>query len=477
MKSTTDKFVEILDRINEPAGLILVVVLALCGIWFTLWTRGVQFRLLGEAVKLLFVPEKGRGKGGKKISSFEAFNISLASRIGTGNLAGVATAIAIGGPGAIFWMWVMALIGAANAFVECTLAQLFKIKGKESFIGGPAYYIAKGLKCKWFACIFAVAIILDFGLTNNMVQSNTISIAFTTAFGIDGWWMSGILTAMTLAVIFGGVQRIAKISSVIVPVMALLYLGVTVLVFVLRYESIPDVFMLIVENAFGVGPALGGGVGMAIIFGFKRGLFSNEAGEGSAPNAAATADVSHPVKQGLIQSLGVFTDTLLICSCTAFIILCSGLYDSGANGIELTQLALTGQIGSIGSVLIAVLIFFFAFSSVIGNYYYGECNLYFMTRNRHVLFGFRLLVGALVCIGAITTLEVAWGLVDIFMFIMTACNLVALVLLGKYAVRCLKDYMSQRRRGLNPVYRSSTIPEIADVTECWRESETESQNL
>ena len=459
------KLAEALDRINEPAGLILVVVLALCGIWFTIRTRGVQFRLIFEAIRLLFVPTKGS----KQISSFEAFNISLASRIGTGNLAGVATAIAIGGPGAIFWMWVMALIGGANAFIECTLAQLFKIRGKDSFIGGPAYYIQKGLKKRWFACVFAVAIILDFGLTNNMVQSNTISLAFTSAFGIESWWMSAILAALTLMVIFGGIQRIAKISSVVVPFMALLYFGITILVICLRYDKIPEVFSLIIENAFGLGPVFGGGIGTAIIFGFKRGLFSNEAGEGSAPNAAATAEVRHPVAQGIIQSLGVFTDTLLVCSCTAFIILCSGLYTSGANGIELTQLSLNNEIGSIGSVLIAVLIFFFAFSSIIGNYYYGECNLYFMTKSPKMLLAYRLVLGLLVFVGAITTLEVVWGLVDVFMFIMTVCNLVAIMLLGKYAIRCLDDYTAQRRKGLTPKYSSSTIPEIADETECWKD--------
>ena len=466
MNESQSKFVDILNSINEPAGLILVVLLAFVGICFTIWTRGVQFRMIGEAFRLLFSVEPSDEKG-KRISSFEAFNISLASRIGTGNLAGVATAIAIGGPGAIFWMWIMALIGGANAFIECTLAQLFKIKGKDSFIGGPAYYISRGLKKKWFAYIFAVAIILDFGLTNNMVQSNTISLAFSSAFGIDGWWMSAVLTVLTLAVIFGGIQRIARFSSIVVPAMALLYLAITIIVFALRYDRIPDVFMLIVRNAFGYGQAIGGGVGMAVIYGFKRGLFSNEAGEGSAPNAAATAMVSHPVKQGLIQALGVFTDTLLVCSCTAFIILCSGLYDSGANGIELTQLALTNEIGSTGAVLIAILIFFFAFSSVIGNYYYGECNLFFMTKNPSVMFCFRLLVGAVVCIGAISTLEVAWGLVDIFMFIMTACNLVAIILLGKYAIRCLDDYRRQHALGKNPQYHSSTIPEIADSTPAW----------
>ena len=466
MQNIQERIAHVLDKINEPAGLVLVVLLALCGVWFTFRTGFVQFRMIGEACRLLFA-RKSNTAGRKTISSFEAFNISLASRIGTGNLAGVATAIAVGGPGAIFWMWVMALIGGANAFVECTLAQLFKTKGKDLFVGGPAYYIEKGLKKRWFACVFAVAIILDFGLTNNMVQSNTISLAFTSAFSIDGWWMSAILTAMTLLVIFGGVQRIAKISSVVVPFMAVLYFVITIIVFILRYDMIPQAFLLIIENAFGVGPIFGGGIGAAIIFGFKRGLFSNEAGEGSAPNAAATANVSHPVVQGLIQALGVFTDTLLVCSCTAFIILCSGLYDSGANGIELTQLALTNEIGPIGSILIAVLIFFFAFSSIIGNYYYGECNLYFMTKSRKALLGYRLLLGALVFLGALTTLEVVWGLVDIFMFIMTVCNLVAITLLGKYAVRCLADYRRQRREGKTPVYHSSAIPEIASETECW----------
>lgn len=473
MNETQDfqaRIVEALDLFNQPAGMVLVVVLCLCGIWFTIRTRGVQFRMIGEAFRLLFAPAANDAMTkGKRISSFEAFNVSLASRIGTGNLAGVATAIALGGPGAIFWMWVMALIGGANSFVECTLAQLFKSKGKDSFVGGPAYYIRKGLKSKWFGYVFAVTIILAFGVTNTMVQSNTINLAFSSAFSIDTFWMSIALTVFTLVVIFGGVHRIARFSSIVVPVMALLYFVVTIVVFWLRYDRIPEVFMLIVSNAFGVGPALGGGVGMAIILGFKRGLFSNEAGEGSAPNVAATADVSHPVKQGLIQALGVFTDTLLVCSCTAFIILCSGLYNNGANGVELTQLALTDAIGESGKIIIAILIFFFAYSSVIGNYYYGETNLYFMTKNKTAMFTYRVIVGGVVFIGGIMTLEVAWGLVDVFMFIMTACNIVAILMLGKYAIRCLEDYRRQRKEGKNPVYHRSVNPEIASETPCWPE--------
>lgn len=457
--------VDIINKINEPLGLALVVLLAICGIWFTIRTKGMQFRMIGEMFRLLF---DSNNSSGKHISSFEAFNVSLASRIGTGNLAGVATAIALGGPGSIFWMWVMAIIGATNAFVESTLAQLFKIKGKDSFIGGPAYYITKGLKKRWFACIFAIAIILDFGLTNNMVQSNTISLAFTQAFDIGPEWMAVILTILALVVIFGGIQRIAKVSSIIVPFMALLYLGVTVYVIAANFTKIPEVFSLIVNSAFGTDQIFGGAVGTAIILGFKRGLFSNEAGEGSAPNAAATADISHPAKQGLIQSLGVYTDTLVVCSCTAFIILCSGLYTSGANGIELTQLSLNSQIGDWGSILIAVLIFFFAFSSIIGNYYYGECNLYFLTKSKKALLAYRLGLGLLVLFGALTTLDLAWALVDFFMAIMTICNLIAIILLGKYAVRCLEDYRTQRKAGKNPQYHADSIPEIADETECWK---------
>ena len=467
METIEKVMVDWLNAINEPCGLLLVVLLAICGVWFTVRTRGVQFRMLGEMIRLVF-QSTGKPGEGRHISSFQAFNVSLATRIGTGNLAGVATAIAIGGPGAIFWMWVMAIIGSANAFVESTLAQLYKIRGKSAFIGGPSYYINKGIKKRWFAVIFAVAIIMDFGLTNNMVQSNTISLAFTQAFGVSSMWMSMVLTSLTLLVIFGGIHRIARVSTVVVPLMAIVYLVVTVAVIVMRFDRIPDVIMLIIDNAFGMGQAIGGGVGTAIIMGFKRGLFSNEAGEGSAPNAAAVATVSHPVKQGLIQALGVFTDTLLVCTCTAFIILCSGLFDSGANGIELTQLSLTNEIGAIGSPLIAVLIFFFAFSSIIGNYYYGECNLYFMTRSRKVLFVFRVLVGVLVLVGALSTLDLAWALVDFFMVVMTVCNLIAILLLGKYAVRCFEDYRRQRREGKDPVYHASSIPEIADDTECWQ---------
>lgn len=466
-----EKIVEILDGINEPMSAVMVFVLLTTGLLFTLRTRGVQFRMMGEMLRLLFTPTRAEDAGKGAISSFEAFTVSLASRVGTGNLAGVATAIVIGGPGAIFWMWVMALIGSVNTFIECTLAQLFKQRSGEAYIGGPAYYITRGLGKRWFACIFAVAIIGQFGLTNNMVQANTISMAFTTAFGIPPMVMAGLLTALTLVIVFGGIQRIAKVCAVIVPFMALAYLAIALWIIVTNITLLPQVLTIIVQGAFGLEQVAGGSLGMAVMMGFKRGIFSNEAGEGSAPNAAATAEVSHPVKQGLIQTLGVFTDTLVVCSCTAFIIMCSGLYDSGLNGIELTQLALHHHIGEAGKTAIAIAIFFFAFSSVIGNYYYGESNILFLTqgsrRQKLYLQAYRLALGVCICTGSLVTIALVWSLVDFFMVIMTVCNLIAIMLLGGYAVRLLDDYQQQRRQGRDPIYHADTIPEIQDKTECW----------
>ena len=463
---------DFLNSINAPMATVMVIVLSAAGIWFTIRTKGVQFTMLGHMFKLLFKGDKGKqGSGEKRVSTFEAFMVSLASRVGTGNLAGVATAIVVGGPGAIFWMWVMALLGSVNTFVECTLAQLFKSRGKDSFIGGPAFYITKGLHKRWFAVIFAISIFAQFGLTNNMVQANTISSAFTEAFAITPMTMAILLCALALAVVFGGIQRIAKVCSYIVPFMALAYLGIAIWVLVVNITAIPQVLGIIVKSAFGFEQATGGAIGMAILMGFKRGIFSNEAGEGSAPNAAATADVSHPVKQGLIQTLGVFTDTLVVCTCTALIIMCSGLYNCGANGIELTQVALTHHIGPAGKYIIALCILFFAFSSVIGNYYYGECNLTFLCngspRTGVAIQTYRVVLGIIIFLGSLMTIDVVWAMVDFFMVIMTVVNIISLFLLGKYALRLLADYRSQLKAGKDPEYHASLIPEIEKETECW----------
>ena len=420
-------------------------------------------RLLGDSTS------NNNQDGKKQISSFEAFMVSLASRVGTGNLAGVATAIAVGGPGAVFWMWVIALLGASSAFVESTLAQLFKVKGKDSFVGGPAYYMRIGLKKPWMGALFAVLLIFTFPFSFNSVQSNTICAAFEQAFNFDPLIVGIVLTVFTFMIIFGGIQRIAKVSSLIVPIMAVGYILLALYIVAVNFKQIPQVLELIVSSAFGWNQAFGGMIGAALMNGIKRGLFSNEAGEGSAPNVAATADVSHPVKQGLIQTLGVFTDTLVICTCTAFIILFSGVaFTTDANGIQLTQAALTSQIGNAGNIFVAVAIMFFAFSSIIGNYYYGEANVRYLTNNKTVMVVFRLLVCGMVMFGALASLDLAWSLADLCMALMTACNLVAIVLLSKYAVRLYNDYTAQKKQGIkDPVFKKESMPDIQNDLECW----------
>lgn len=448
---------------------ILITMLLGCAAWFTFKTRFVQFRMFKEMVRLLGESTSKSSGNEEHISSFQAFMVSLASRVGTGNLAGVATAITVGGPGAVFWMWIIALLGSSSAFIESTLAQLFKVRGESSYIGGPAYYMKKGLKQPWMGVLFAILIIFTFAFAFNTVQSNTICAAFEQAFQVDHTWMGIILTTLTLMIIFGGIQRIAKVSSIIVPVMALGYILLAFIIVGMNITQLPAVFKLIVSSAFGWEQAFGGGIGVALMQGIKRGLFSNEAGMGSAPNVAATADVTHPVKQGLIQTLGVFSDTLVICTCTACIILFSGVPLGGeTNGVQLTQMALDNEIGSGGSTYVAISILFFAFSSIIGNYYYGEANLRYITHNKIVMAVFRLMTGAMVMFGALASLDLAWSLADICMGLMTICNLIAIVLLGKYAFRLLADYCEQKRKGIKePVFKKEKMKDIEQDIECW----------
>ncbi len=472
---------ELITSVNDAIwGYVLIVALVGCGLWFTIKTHFVQFRMVGEMFRLLTdsavntveeqVKEQKRGETSKHISSFQAFAVSVATRVGTGNLAGVASAIAIGGPGAVFWMWLIALIGSATAFVESTLAQLYKQKHKDSFIGGPAYYIQKGLKQRWMAITFAILITCQFGLSNNSIQANTICGAMQEAFGLSPLWVGIFLATLALFIVFGGIQRIAQVSAVLVPVMAVGYLLLAIVVIIMNIGLIPYVFKIIVEDAFGIQQIAGGGIGATIMNGVKRGLFSNEAGEGSAPNVAATATVTHPVKQGLIQALGVFTDTLLVCSCTAFIILISGLYKvPELNGIALTQTALQSEVGAMGPIFIAVAILLFAFSSIIGNYYYGEANIRFITPSNTVMTIYRICsAGIMVIFGALASFELVWNIVDFFMAFLTACNLIAIVILGRYAFRLLDDYRQQKRQGIKePVFHRRQLPEIEDEIECW----------
>ncbi|MCR5780011.1 MAG: alanine:cation symporter family protein [Bacteroidaceae bacterium] len=469
---------EVISIVNDALwGYVLIGALVACGLWFTWRTKGVQFRMVGEMFRLLTDSATNgtsnlddANKNHQHISSFQAFAVSVATRVGTGNLAGVATAIAIGGPGAVFWMWMIALLGSATAFVESTLGQLFKQRHNNSFIGGPAYYIQKGLHCRWMACLFAILLTITFGLSYNSIQSNTICGAMHEAFGWDPLVVGIVLTMVTLATVFGGIHRIANVSSILVPIMAIGYFVLAVVIIIMNIEHIPHVMKVIVTSAFGLKQGIGGALGATIMNGVKRGLFSNEAGEGSAPNVAATATVSHPVKQGLIQALGVFTDTLLVCSCTAFIILISGLYEvPELNGIALTQAALNSEIGALGPTFIAVAILLFAFSSIIGNYYYGEANIRFLTSSRTVLTIYRLFSGGvLVMFGALVSLEMVWSVGDLCMALLTACNLIAIVTLGKYVFRLLDDYRAQKRSGIKePTFHRGLLPEIEADIDCW----------
>jgi AGCS family alanine or glycine:cation symporter len=469
---------ELITQINDAIwGYVLIGVLIICGIWFTWKTKGVQFRMVGEMLRLLADSATSgtdslsdKDKNHKHISSFQACAVSVATRVGTGNLAGVATAIAIGGPGAVFWMWVIALIGSATAFIESTLGQLYKQRQKDSFVGGPAYYIKRGLHCNWMAYLFAVLITITFGLSYNSIQSNTICGAMYKAFGWNPLLVGSILSVVALIIIFGGLQRIANVSAVMVPLMAIGYFVLVMVIIIMNIEHIPHVLKVIITNAFGLEQGVGGTIGATIMNGVKRGLFSNEAGEGSAPNVAAAATVSHPVKQGLIQALGVFTDTLLVCSCTAFMILISGLYSTPElNGIALTQAALNSEIGAFGPTFIAIAILLFAFSSIIGNYYYGEANIRFMTSSNAVLTVYRVFSGGvLVMFGAMASLEIVWNLGDLCMAMLTACNLVAIVRLGKYAFKLLEDYRQQKRSGIKePTFHRSQMPEIEKDLMCW----------
>ncbi|MDU3352203.1 MAG: alanine/glycine:cation symporter family protein, partial [Clostridium sp.] len=339
-----------------------------------------------------------------------------------------------------------------------------------TFRGGPAYYMEKRLKKRWMGVTFALLITIAFGLVFNSVQANTITLSLNNSFGFNRAFIGALITIFTTLIIFGGVNRIAKVSSILVPIMAIAYIAVALFIVVKNIGEIPSVLKLIFENAFGINQIVGGGIGAALMQGIKRGLFSNEAGMGSAPNAAATATVSHPVKQGFIQTLGVFTDTIIICSCTAFIILLSDApLDGTVKGIELTQIALNSQVGSWGGIFISICILLFAFSSIVGNYYYGEANIQFITDKKIYLQIYRIAVGAMVFFGSLVSMDIVWNLADVFMGFMAIINLIAIVLLSKIAFKALDDYKKQKRAGIkDPIFDASSIPELSDEEIEWQ---------
>ncbi|WP_308722598.1 alanine/glycine:cation symporter family protein [Paenibacillus polysaccharolyticus] len=447
---------------------LLIILLVVCGVYFTTKTKFMQFRMIGDMVKVLREP---KSKEPGKVSPFQAFCISMAARVGTGNITGIALAIALGGPGAVFWMWIIAMIGSASSFVESTLAQIYKVKDKGGFRGGPAYYMERGLGKRWMGVLFAILITLSFGLVFNAVQSNTITVAFQNSFGTDRLTVGIIMAVVFAGIIMGGVKRIAKASEYIVVVLAVLYIGVAAFIVLANITELPAMIALIVKNAFGVEQVAGGTLGAALMNGVKRGLFSNEAGMGSAPNAAATADTSHPVKQGLIQAFGVLTDTLVICTSTAMIILLSGVYQgSDLGGIELTQAALSAHIGSWASGFLAVMVFLFAFSTLIGNYYYGETNIEFIKSNKVWLWVYRVAVISMVVFGAVAKVQLVWDLADLFMGLMVVVNLIAILMLSKVTFEALKDYKRQKSEGRDPVFTRDRI-HIPGEIECWESEE------
>ena len=460
----------LINTINDIVWSNALIILCLgAGIYFSIVTRFLQVRFVGEMVRLLF---KGQSSE-KGVSSFQAFSIAIAGRVGTGNIAGVATAIAMGGPGAIFWMWVIAFLGSASAYIEATLGQIYKQVKDGEYRGGPAYYIEKGLGVKWYAVLFAVATIISMALFLPGVQSNSIASSIYTAFEIPVSVTGAAVTALLALIIFGGVKRIGKVAEVAVPFMAGAYILMTIIIIAMNITEVPAVISLIIRSAFDIEPAFAGVFGMAISWGVKRGIYSNEAGQGTAPHAAAAAEVSHPAKQGLVQAFSVYVDTLFVCTATAFMILFTGQYNvvnpeggfivenlpGVAFGPEYTQQAVNTYFPSLGSGFVAISLLLFAFTTIMAYYYIAETNLTYLNAksSKWQLWMLRALILAATFYGSIKTAESAWVLGDIGVGIMAWLNVVAIILLRKPALRALKDFQVQRKAGLDPIFSARKL--------------------
>lgn len=460
---------DLVEVLNDYYWYAVIVLLVVAGLWISFTTFVVQARMLPEMFKTIGEKPAKLESGKQGISAFRAFTVSAASRVGTGNVAGVAVAISLGGPGAVFWMWLLAIIGGATAFVESTLAQLYKIKDKDSYIGGPAYYIRDGLGWKPAAVLFAVLITITYGFVFNAVQSNSIAASVQNTFSVDGVGANAIvgvvLALLTGVVIFGGIRRLSAVTEILVPLMAVAYIVVALVVVALNITEVPGLISLIIGHALGFREVAGAAIGTAIMQGMRRGLFSNEAGMGSVPNAAATASVSHPVKQGLVQTLGVYFDTLVVCSATAFIILLGNPeFGGGREGISLTQDSLAAQVGDWAIPFLTVVIFFLAFSSILGNTYYGEANINFLRHSPTALNTFRVLVMLAVFGGAMGSIDLIWLLADLFMGFMATINLIAILPLGGLAVALLRHYLQDKAAGHNPVFHRDDLPQARNVS-------------
>ncbi|MBQ3543586.1 MAG: alanine:cation symporter family protein [Lachnospiraceae bacterium] len=454
-------FNNVLTKLNDfMYTYVLIIMLVGVGLYFTIRTKGVQFRLLKDGIKSMLEKSEVSKEGEKKVSSFQALMISTASRVGTGNIAGIATAIASGGPGAVFWMWIMALVGGASAFVESTLAQVYKVKENGGFRGGPSYYMEKALGKRWMGILFSILLIICFAYGFNGLQSYNIS--STLEYYINDYsntmypMIVGIVLAvLTGLIIWGGAHRIGFISSVIVPIMAVVYIMMGLVTMIMNITELPDIFALIIKNAFDFKAMAGGFAGSAVVIGIKRGLFSNEAGMGSAPNASASADVVHPVKQGLVQIISVFIDTILICTSTAMMLLISGV--EGKTNIQYVQAAISKNVGEWGIHFILISIFAFAFSSVIGNYFYAESNILFIKNSKVLLNVFRCTCLIAVFLGAQSNLELVWNIADISMGFMAIVNIIAIFILSKIAFKTLDNYEKQKKQGKKPVFYEDEI--------------------
>lgn len=450
---------------------VLIILLLGAGLYFTFRTKFVQFRHVKEAMKVVMEPKTEE----KSISSFQALMVSTASRVGTGNIAGISTALCLGGAGSMFWMWVIATVGAASAFIESTLAQIYKRKAEDgSSYGGPAYYIQAVLKKRWLGILFAVVLIATYMGGFNMVASFNIadSLRRFSFFDPAGTpLLVGIILAVLFGVcIFGGSERISKITGVIVPVMGLIYILVALFVVLTHLNLVPAVIASIFKGAFDFRAIFGGFAGSAIMHGIKRGLFSNEAGVGSAPNASASAGVSHPVKQGLVQVLSVYIDTILICSATGFMLLCSGVAPAESlRGMPYVQEAISGSLGGFGSVFITVALFFFAFTTLIGNFYYAEMGLRYICDRippKPFMVFLRFIAIGIVCVGAVMDFSVVWDTADVLMGLMALINIPVIVLLSKPALECLEDYLKQKKEGKDPVFKAKNIG-LKTKTDFW----------
>ena len=458
-----------LDLLNDLLwSKVLIVALVGLGLYFSIASRFVQFRYFGNMFSIF--AEAFQRKPGQ-LSSFQALMLSVAGRVGAGNIAGVAVAIMLGGPGAVFWMWLVALLGMATSYFECSLAQLFKRREPDGgYRGGPAFYIQHGLGLRWLAIVFSILLLVTFGFGFNAVQSYTVATSLHDTFGLPTHFSGIALVVVIGLIIFGGIKRIASMADVLVPIMAFSYIGMALVVLGMNIGEVPATLALIVKSAFGLEPAFAGGIGAAILMGVKRGLFSNEAGLGSAPNVAAVAEVKHPAAQGIVQSLSVFIDTILVCTSTALIILLSGVYQPGMEqaGVVLTQTALAAEVGEWGRVFVSMALLLFVFTTLVYNYYLGENALGFFSQKRWLVQVYRVLVMALVLWGSMQDLSTVFGFADVTMGLLALVNLAALFMLFKVGLRLMRDYDSQIQAGVqSPVLDARQFADLDLDPQVW----------